>query len=139
MVGGAVLAWLMAMSAFDITQRRLPNWLTLPGAVAILGVTFVAGCGLQAAAGALILFAVYLSVHLLAPGALGAGDVKLAIGIGALTGSLGVDVWALAVMGAPMMTAAWGSVAMLFRLKTTVPHGLSMCLTAVAASVLVVV
>ena len=46
---------------------------------------------------------------------MGAGDVKLAIGIGALTGTFGVDVWALAALGAPLLTAVWAVVAVLRR------------------------
>lgn len=134
----AVLAWLVALSAFDVRTRRLPNWLTLPGALAILVLALAVGRGLPAVAGALALFAVYLAVHLLAPAAMGAGDVKLAIGLGALTGSFGVDVWTLAALGAPLVTAIWGAVAVLFRSQSTVPHGLSMCLAAATASALAV-
>ncbi len=133
----AVLAWLVALSAFDIRQRRLPNWLTLPGAIAIMVLAFVTGRGVPAAAGALALCAVYLTVHLLAPAAMGAGDVKLAIGIGALTGSFGVDVWVLAALTAPVVTAIWGTVAVLCRSNHSVPHGLSMSLAAAGASALV--
>ncbi len=78
-------------------------------------------------------------MHLLVPAAMGAGDVKLAIGIGALTGSFGIDVWALAALGAPLMTAAWAIVAVVRRSESTVPHGPSMCLAAAAACVLAVV
>ena len=49
----------------------------------------------------------YLLVHLVAPAAMGAGDVKLAIGLGALTGCFGVDVWLLAALAAPLLTALW--------------------------------
>ena len=56
MACAAVLAWLMALSAFDIRQRRLPNWLTLPGALAILILASVVGRGLVAVTGALALF-----------------------------------------------------------------------------------
>ena len=94
-------------AAYDIRDRRLPNCLTIPGAVVILVAAAAAGRGMPAVMGAAALFAVYLVVHLLAPAAMGAGDVKLAIGIGALTGSFGVDVWALAALGAPLITAAW--------------------------------
>lgn len=135
----AVSVWLVTLSAFDIRHRRLPNSLTLPGAVVIVGVAFVTGRGLPAATGALALFVVYLAVHLVTPAAMGAGDVKLAIGIGALTGSFGVDVWTLAALGAPLMTAVWGVVAALRRSNNPVPHGLSMCLSAAAATALVVV
>lgn len=139
MACAAVLAWLMALSAFDIRQRRLPNWLTLPGALAILILASVVGRGLVAVTGALALFAVYLAVHLVAPTAMGAGDVKLAIGIGALTGSFGVDAWALSALGAPLVTAVWAVGAVLCRSNSPVPHGLSMCLAAAAATALVVI
>ncbi|EUA90688.1 putative membrane protein [Mycobacterium ulcerans str. Harvey] len=73
-------------------------------------------------------------MHLLAPAALGAGDVKLAIGLGALAGSLGVEVWFLAALAAPLMTALWAVGARLRTGTLAVPHGPSMCLaTAVAA------
>lgn len=137
--GGVVLAWMVALSVFDLRQRRLPNWLTIPGALVILGVAAATGCGLPASTGALALFAVYLTVHLLAPAAMGAGDVKLAIGVGALTGSFGVDVWTLAALGAPLVTATWALAAAVSRRQTTVPHGLSMCLAAAPATVPVLI
>ncbi|WP_269084983.1 prepilin peptidase [Mycolicibacterium peregrinum] len=30
-----VAVWLLALSSYDVRERRLPNWLTLPGAVLI--------------------------------------------------------------------------------------------------------
>ena len=83
--------------------------------------------------GAVALFAVYAVVHLVSPAAMGAGDVKLAIGIGALTGTFGGDVWLLAALGAPLLTAGWAVVTVLRRSGGTVPHGPSMCLAAVTA------
>jgi len=133
-----VLAWLAVLSLYDIRDRRLPNWLTIPGAVVILVAAAAAGRGMPALMGAAALFFVYLAVHLLAPAAMGAGDVKLAIGIGALTGSFGIDAWALAAVGAPLLTAVWAIVAVVRRSASTVPHGPSMCLAAAAACVLVV-
>lgn len=129
----AVILWLIALSAFDIRQRRLPNVLTLPGAVVILLAAGLAGHGLTAVIGAVALFGVYVTVHLIAPSAMGAGDVKLAIGVGALTGAFGPDVWVLAVLGASILTGLLG----LWRLsrggESSVPHGPSMCLAAAAA------
>ncbi len=136
--GVCVLVWLVVLSCVDIRDRRLPNCLTIPGAIVILVAAAAAGRGMPAVMGAAALFAVYLVVHLLAPAAMGAGDVKLAIGIGALTGSFGVDVWALAALGAPLITAAWAIVAVVRHSKSTVPHGPSMCLAAAAACVLAV-
>ena len=75
----------------------------------------------------------YLLVQLLAPTAMGAGDVKLALGLGALTGCFGGDVWLLAAIGAPLLTAVIGVVARLGWSATTVPHGPSMCAASAAA------
>jgi leader peptidase (prepilin peptidase) / N-methyltransferase len=137
--GVCVLVWLAALSVYDVRQRRLPNWLTMPGAAVIFVTAAVHGRGAPAALGALALFAVYAVVHLVSPAAMGAGDVKLAIGIGALTATFGGDVWLLAALAAPLLTAGWAVVAMLRRSGQTVPHGPSMCLAALAATALAVV
>jgi len=134
--GACVLAWLTALSVFDIRERRLPNWLTLPGAVVVLAVEASAGRGVPAVLGAVGLAGLYLVVHLVAPAAMGAGDVKLAVGVGALTGAFGYDVWVLAAVGAPLLTATWALVALSRRSSSTVPHGPSMCIATLAASAL---
>jgi leader peptidase (prepilin peptidase) / N-methyltransferase len=108
----------------------------MPGAAVVLAVALLAGRGVPALLGAAALFAVYLVVHVLTPGAMGAGDVKLAIGVGALTGAFGADVWLLAALAAPLLTAGWAIVVMLCRNGSTVPHGPSMCLGTVAACAL---
>lgn len=136
--GACAIAWAVALSIYDIRERRLPNWLTMPGAVVILAVAAIHGCGVSALLGALALFAIYVVVHLVSPVAMGAGDVKLAVGIGALTGSLGSDVWLLAALGAPLLTAAWAIIAVLRRSAHTVPHGPSMCLAAATATAVAV-
>ncbi len=137
--GVSLLVWFVGLSWYDVRQRRLPNWLTVPGAVAILAGAAVVGHGAPAAAGAVVLFAIYLAVHLMAPSAMGAGDVKLAIGIGALTGSFGIDVWVLAALGAPVLSAAWAIAVGSRSVKGTVPHGPSMCGAAAAATALAVI
>ncbi|WP_442930569.1 prepilin peptidase [Mycobacterium sp. NBC_00419] len=129
MAFGVVLFWAVALTAFDIRQRRLPNTLTVPGAAVVLVAAAVAGRGLPALAGAAGLAALYLVVHLLAPAALGAGDVKLALGLGGLTGAFGPEVWLLAALGAPLLTALCGVAAR----ARTLPHGPSMCLASLAA------
>lgn len=125
-------AWLLALSIYDLRERRLPNLLTLPGAVVILAAAVLAGRGTPAVLGTTALGALYLVVHLIDASALGAGDVKLAIGLGALTGAFGVDVWLLAALGAPLCTAVLALVATL-RGARTVPHGPSMCVASAAS------
>lgn len=136
--GVCVLTWLAALSVYDIRDRRLPNWLTLPGAVVIVAMAAAHGRGSAAVVGAVALFAVYLVVHLVAPTAMGAGDVKLAMGTGALTGAFGSDVWVLAALCAPLLTAGVAIVLLVRRSEQAVPHGPSMCLAAVIATALAV-
>jgi len=134
-VGALVLAgWLIMLSGYDLRERRLPNLLTLPGATVILVVAVLAGRGTPAVLGAAALGVLYLVVHLMDPAALGAGDVKLAVGLGALTGTFGVHVWLLGAIGAVLLTGLAGVVLAVARRGSTVPHGPSMC-AASAASV----
>ncbi|WP_425437020.1 prepilin peptidase [Mycobacterium aquaticum] len=137
MAVGVVLAWLLALCVYDIRQQRLPNWLTLPGSAVILSAAVLFGHGAAAIAGAVALVVAYLLVHLAAPAALGGGDVKLAVGVGALTGIFGPDVWVLAALGAPLLTAVLAAGAAI-RGIPTVPHGPSMCVATAAAIGLVV-
>ncbi len=124
-----MLLWMGALSWYDVRRRRLPNALTLPGAAVILLGAAGAGRGLPALAGAAALSGIYLLVHLLAPAAMGAGDVKLAIGLGGLAGCFGAPVWLLAAAGAPLLTALVGVV----RGMRTVPHGPAMCVATAGA------
>jgi leader peptidase (prepilin peptidase)/N-methyltransferase len=132
------LLWMAALTAYDVRCRRLPNWLTLPGCAVIMVVATCMGHGVAAILSAVALCAVYLLVHLVSPTAMGAGDVKLALGLGALTGCFGADVWFLAALGAPLLTAATAMVALLRRSGPSVPHGPSMCLASIAAMSLAV-
>lgn len=104
----ALAAWCMALSVSDIRHRRLPDLLTGPGAAVVLG--YAAGTGRLAAAlvGAVLLSVPYLVVHLVTPAAFGAGDVKLAVGLGAAAGMCGGQAWVAAAVGAPVLTAVAG-------------------------------
>ena len=132
-------AWLVMLCVYDIRERRLPNCLTVPGAFAILAVAAVAGRGIPALLGAIGLAGLYLVVHLISPASMGAGDVKLAAGVGGLTGAFGFDVWALAAATAPLLTAVVAVVYVVRRSESAVPHGPSMCLATLVAAALVIV
>jgi leader peptidase (prepilin peptidase) / N-methyltransferase len=137
-VGGVFAStWLVLLCVYDIRERRLPNWLTMPGALAIIAVAVVAGRGVPALWGAIGLAGLYLVVHLISPASMGAGDVKLAAGVGGLTGAFGFDAWALAAVTAPLLTAAVAVVCVVRRSESAVPHGPSMCLAALATAALV--
>jgi leader peptidase (prepilin peptidase) / N-methyltransferase len=138
---GAAVAWLIALTVYDVRQRRLPNALTLPGALVVLVVAALAGRGTSALLGGVLLAALYVLVHLIAPAAMGAGDVKLALGLGALTGAFGSDAWVVAAVGAPLLTAVWGLLVLRpgrDRTRGTVPHGPSMCVATAAAVAMVI-
>ena len=132
-----VLLWAAALIGYDARCRRLPNWLTLPGAVVVLAVAGGCGRGVPALAGAFGLAGLYLVVHLVMPAGLGAGDVKLALGVGGLTGAFGTDVWLLAALGAPVLTGVLAAVVAARDRTATVPHGPSMCVASLAAAALV--
>ena len=141
LAGVAVAVWAAVLSAFDLRQRRLPNLITLTGAVVILLGAVLCGRGLPAVLGAAALGGLYLVVHLADPAALGGGDVKLALALGALTGAFGAPVWVLAALGAPVLTAITGTAVLVLRRGRTglaVPHGPSMCLASLAAAALAV-
>ena len=121
--GILVTLWLLALTVTDLREHRLPNALTLPGAAVILTVAAVQGRGLPALAGATALAGGYLLIHLLAPAGMGAVDVKLALGLGGLAGAFGMAVWAVAAVGAPLLTAGWG----LLSRRRVLPHGPAMC------------
>lgn len=138
LAAACVLAWLITLSGFDIRQRRLPDRLTLPGAALILMGAVLTGHGVAAVLGGAALFAVYAVVHLIAPAAMGAGDVKLAIGLGALAGAFGPDVWILAALGASLLTALLALCLLACGARGSLPHGPSMCLATGAAVALAV-
>ena len=149
-----IVGWAGALSVFDLLWRRLPNALTIGGAVLFLAGAAYCGRGVPALAGATTLGVLYLAVHVADPSALGGGDVKLAVALGGLTGALGLPVWILAALGAPLLTAAAGVLVLTARLAArlaatatlmpprgllTLPHGPSMCVASLAAAALSVV
>ncbi|GAB2517062.1 prepilin peptidase [Nocardia heshunensis] len=102
----ALALWCAALCVCDLRARRLPDTLTLPGAALVLAYGFAVGSAIPALLGATLLTFAYLLVHLARPGALGAGDVKLALGLGAATALGGAPAWTWAALAAPMLTAA---------------------------------
>lgn len=134
----AVVIWSAALAISDLRRRRLPNVLTVPGAVVILAAATLAGRGGAALAGGCVLGGLYLVLHLADPRSLGGGDVKLAVGLGALSGALGSPVWTLAALGAPVLTAVVATVSLLRGRGGVVPHGPSMVIATLSAAALAV-
>ncbi|RJO68355.1 prepilin peptidase [Nocardia panacis] len=143
-VAVSVLAlWCAALSAFDLRSRRLPNALTGAGAIGILGYALGIGRFGAALLGAALLALPYLLIHLCTPRGFGAGDVKLAVGLGAVAALAGPRTWAVAAIAAPVLTAVIGAAALgLRRIRGgdapgPLPHAPAMCLSTALAIALV--
>jgi leader peptidase (prepilin peptidase)/N-methyltransferase len=132
---GVLIGWCVLLAGIDLRLRRLPNALTVPGALAVLGYASATGTGTRAICGGCGLAATYLVIHLLAPAAFGAGDVKFALGLGAAAGIGGLAAWTLAAVTAPILTAATGAAwwALRRRRCPPLPHGPAMTVATLAA------
>ena len=109
--------WFVALSVSDLRTRRLPNALTVPAAVASLVAVAIhpaATPGLIVAVG---IYLVAFSLH-----ACGGGDVKLAITVGALAGSVAAVLAAIVL--AHIFTVVPAVVA---RDRRPQPHGPALC------------
>ncbi|MEU9174432.1 A24 family peptidase [Streptomyces sp. NPDC048420] len=121
------------LAAIDLRVRRLPDPLTLPlaaAALALLGVvSFVpehTGHWTNAALGTLALGAGYYVLWRINPGGMGFGDVKLALGAGAVLGWYGWDTVLLGTFAGFLLGALWGGVLVLVGRagrKTAIPFG----------------
>lgn len=132
--------WCVAASCVDLLVHRLPNILTLGGGVLVFLAALSTGHGRSAAVGALLLVTPLIVLHLVSPRSLGAGDVKLGIGLGAVAGMVGAHAVLLtAVLPFVLTAAAGGLLAARHALSggryvsgRVLPHGPSMCCAAVA-------
>jgi leader peptidase (prepilin peptidase)/N-methyltransferase len=122
-----VVGWLaVPLAAVDLASRRLPNALTLPAYPLVglaVAVAATAGPGpalaLRALVGVVVFGGAHAVVRLLAPGALGGGDVKLAGSLGAVLGAVGWPALAVAVALAAVVTV---TIAVARRARSA-PHG----------------
>jgi leader peptidase (prepilin peptidase)/N-methyltransferase len=109
-IGGA----LAAAALYDLTQRRIPNRIVIPAAVACAALTLAAGAPLSLLVG-LATVTLLLIVSLRWPAALGMGDVKLALLL-----VLGLDGDALRALALGVALAALAGCAMLILRGQTV-------------------
>lgn len=102
----------VAAGAVDIRHHRLPDALTMPGLLVTLAVLAAtewanpAAGGLVRSAGAAAVVAALFAVPaVLLPSAMGWGDVKLAVSLGAVTGYLSWEAVALGVCAGFVLAA----------------------------------
>ncbi|MFJ7076258.1 prepilin peptidase [Streptomyces sp. NPDC098781] len=121
------------LALVDLRVRRLPDVLTLPLAGAALGLLGVvalvpehAGDWPTALWASLALGAFYLVLHLINPGGMGFGDVKLALGAGAALGWYGWSTVMLGTFAGFLLGALYGWGLVLLRRagrKSALPFG----------------
>ena len=92
----------VAGAGTDAIAGRLPDVLTVPALVVGLGALVASGSVVVGLVGAAVLGGLHAAVALVAPAALGGGDVRLAAALGGPLAAVGW--WALAV--APALSAA---------------------------------
>lgn len=124
------LGWLtVALTATDLAHRRLPDALTLPALPVALALLLPTGTATRGLLGAAVLVAVHAAVHLLAPQALGAGDVKLAGPLGAVLGAVSWSALLVGPLLAALLTALGGVLGLAcgrLRRNDPLPHGPAM-------------
>ncbi|GAB2721494.1 prepilin peptidase [Streptomyces bullii] len=121
------------LTVVDLRVRRLPDPLTLPlagAALALLGLTALvpehAGQWTTALLGSLALGAGYFVLFLINPAGMGFGDVKLALGTGAVLGWYGWPTVMLGTFAGFLLGAVYGGALLVARKadrKTAIPFG----------------
>lgn len=103
--------WGVLLSYFDLTQRRLPDSLTLPAIPIMLMWALMTGHFGAALLGATLWWLLYVGAALVTPHSYGGGDIKLAATVGGIAavagGALG---WFVAVIAAGVCTGMAGIV-----------------------------
>lgn len=123
----------IALTAIDLDTHRLPDAIVLPSypvLAALLGAAAVLTADLdsaaRAAAGAGILFALYLTLALISPRGMGMGDVKLAGVLGLMLGWAGWDALAVGALAAFLLGGLVGVTLIVLgraRRSTGIPFG----------------
>ncbi|MCZ9295122.1 A24 family peptidase [Corynebacterium yonathiae] len=123
--GGIIYClWAAALSWWDIRQRRLPDWLTLPAAVLSLAVANWGGAWWPG------MYLVLGRAH----AGVGGGDIKLALPLGMLVGHVAGFMGVVAASGcACLLTLGWS----VCTGQKKSPHGPAMLLAAAGVVVCV--
>jgi leader peptidase (prepilin peptidase)/N-methyltransferase len=137
-VAAFFIATLCVLSAIDIAERRLPNRIVLPSAVAVLlaQIALAPDRALEWTLAALGAALVLLVLQLLYPAGLGMGDVKLALLLGAALGTAVISAllfgFLAAAVFALVLIARYGLVVR----RRTIPLGPFLALGGIAVMLL---
>ncbi len=125
LASGLAVAIVVLAAIVDVECRRLPNRIVLLAAGAFAALTIIDAAGgsnpelAEPAVGALLLAAPLLAMHLVSPAAMGLGDVKAAVVLGAAVGA--VD-WQLPLSALALAAGSTATVGVLRRMRV-VPFG----------------
>lgn len=128
--------WCVILSIYDIRQRRLPDFLTLPGAAVItlwalvVDPTWILG--------GLLWAGIYFVTAVLV-GGIGGGDIKFALGLGTVVMSWGISAVFFTIVGASLISALASAILVIMgKIKRpgSVPHGPSMVVASACALVI---
>ncbi|MEO5874702.1 MAG: A24 family peptidase [Streptosporangiaceae bacterium] len=120
------------LSFIDVALKRLPDPLTLPGALGVaallalasLDVGFGHFVGALYGMGALFLF--YAIQWVIVPHQIGLGDVKLALSLGLVLGWLGLQAFVLGIVAIQVLGGLWALGVIIVRrggLTSSIPFG----------------
>jgi len=140
----AYLAWAIVgttIAVVDAHTRLIPNKLVAVGLAAAVPLLLLAdtagpGSALRALAGAVAAFTVYALLNLLAPAAMGMGDVKFAPYLGAHLAFVNWTAWTRGLLAGFFVQAAIITVLIVARRverRSMVPHGPAMWIGALLA------
>lgn len=103
----ALVAGGVAISIVDLREKRIPNRMllvTAPTVAALLAAALLVagdpGGLLRVLAGSAAMFGLYFGIALLAPSAMGMGDVKFAALLGGALGAAGLTAWLVGLFAA---------------------------------------
>ncbi|MGN7131885.1 prepilin peptidase [Rhodococcoides corynebacterioides] len=126
----ALTAWAGVLCVVDGHLLRLPDELTLPAAAAVVLAADHPGTAIVGAA-------TYAALHWLVaaavPGAVGGGDVKLCLALGAVGGQAGTEVWVSAAVLAPILGLVAAVAAAGVGARGPYPYGPPLCAATLVA------
>lgn len=138
--------FLVIATVIDLRELRIPNQLNLAFALLSTLSVLIAGVATEqlgpvgrAVLAGFVVFAAFLALHILSPGGLGGGDVKLAYGIGVTLGwfSWSVLLWGLMIAAVLNGVAAVALAVALRSRRAELPFGPSLAVGTMAALALI--
>ncbi|AKF27590.1 signal peptidase [[Brevibacterium] flavum] len=127
--------WCAVLAVIDIKCRRLPDVLTLPGALLIN--LWALTTHPQWMLGGLFWAGIYFLTAVLV-GGIGGGDIKLALGLGTAVAALGMQALMVAIVGSSLISVLLGGIfAAVKGVKRPkfIPHGPSMVIASACSYV----